>query len=268
MNFSAISAASDAPDPQADSGAKLNASAKLLRVLEAVADPSGPHRLSTLVERTGLAKTSVYRLLTELIENGYVARDANGRYRGATALNVLAAKVAGGEGQKTINSFLKRLQDDVGNTIHFALRAGDRAVYIDKVEGTDQPFRMASRPGNELALHSTAIGKAVLAHLSEQEVRGYAARTRLPASTNKTITEVGALLADGAEVREQGYSIDDEENEKMIRCIAAPVFNRAHEPVGGISISTVAAFVSDDQLLSYAPKLIATSALVTDALDI
>lgn len=246
---------------------KMNATAKLLRVLEAVADPSGPHRLSTLVSRTGLAKTSVYRLLIELIDNGYVVRDANGHYRAATALNVLAAKVAAGEGAKSTNSFLRQLQEAVGNTIHFALRAGNRAVYIDKVEGTDQSIRMASRTGGDMPLHSTAIGKSILAHLPEDEVRRYALDTGLPASTNRTITTVDELLADGAAVRQRGYAIDDEENEGLIRCIGAPVFDHAGAPIGGISISTIIALVPEDELRGYVPQLMSAARLVMAALD-
>jgi IclR family acetate operon transcriptional repressor len=245
---------------------KLNATAKVLRVLEVVSEPPGPHRLNTLVTRSGLAKTSVHRLLGELVESGYVERDALGRYRPARHLSVLAAKVMSGSMSNDVHSILTELQQEVGNTVHFALKTGHHAVYVDKVEGDEQPLHMASRPGMELALHATAIGKAILAYGPEADLRDYARRTGLPPVTANTLTSLPELIADGEHVRDRGYAIDNQENEPLIRCIAAPVFDQQHEPVGAVSISTVVALVDAEQLLSFAPQLIATAARVQIAL--
>jgi IclR family acetate operon transcriptional repressor len=253
-------AAKSAPKP------KLNATAKVLRVLEVASEPPGPYRLSTLVTRSGLAKTSVHRLLGELVESGYVERDTLGRYRPARALSVLAAKVMSGSMSNDVHSILTELQHQVGNTVHFALKTGQHAVYVDKVEGDEQPLHMASRPGMEITLHSTAIGKAILAFGSEADLRDYARHTGLPAVTAKTITSLPELIADGEHVRSHGYAIDDQENEPLIRCIAAPVFDPQHEPIGAVSISTVVALVDAEQLLSFAPQLMATAARVQIAL--
>lgn len=245
---------------------KSNSTAKLLRVLEAVSEPSAPHRLSAVVARTGLTKTSVHRLLAELIDNDYVSRDATGRYRPARALTVLAAKVSSHNETNTIHSLLTQLQREVGSTVHFALRTGDKAVYIDTVEGHDQSIRMASRPGVEIALHSTAIGKAILANLPEAEVRRYAKQSGLPGASSRSLTTLDALTADLEKARARHFAIDDQENEDFIRCIAVPLFDQRHDPIGGISISTVATLVAYDRLTSYVPNLLETADQVAAAL--
>ncbi len=243
------------------------ATAKLLLVLEAVSRAPGVHRLSDVVACTGLAKTSVYRLLGELIANGYVARDAAGLYRPDTNLRILAARVEATDQSKDARAVLTRLQEQVDQTVHLALRSGDRAVYVDKVEGPDQSIRMASRPGVMVQLHCTGLGKAILAHLPEEEVRGYAERNGLPPVTDRAITDIDALLADGQVVRERGFAIDDGENERQIRCIAVPVFDRDRQPIGGISVSTVAALVSREELLAFAEPLERAAAEITTTLD-
>jgi len=236
--------------------AKDNAAQKLLRVLEAVSNPGDAHRLSDLVKETGLAKTSVFRLLSELIDSGYVARRPDGSYAPGRALRLLALKLtAAPDDSDLIGERLRRLQADVHSTIHFALRTGDYATYVEKIEDTAQPIQIASRVGAQIPLHSTAIGKAILAHLPESEVRSYAARTGLHTRTEYTITDVAGLLADGRLVRNRGFSIDDQENEEHIRCMAVPVFDTQQHLIGGIGITTIAPLVPREKLESYAPLL-------------
>lgn len=233
------------------------AARKLLRVLEAVSNPGAAHRLSDVVKETGLAKTSVFRILSELIDTGYVMRDTEGAYGPGRALRLLALRAMATQDESDqIRNRLERLQADVHSTIHFALRTGDTATYIEKVEDMAQPIRMASRVGAQIPLHSTAIGKAVLAHLSEGEVRAYAASAGLARRTDKTITDVAGLLADGALVRNRGFSIDDEENEAHIRCMAVPVFNAQEKVVGGIGITTIAPLTPRAELEACAPLLL------------
>jgi IclR family acetate operon transcriptional repressor len=243
------------------------AARKLLRVLDAVSNPGDAHRLGDLVTQTGLAKTSVYRILAELTESGYVTRNGDGTYAPGRALRLLAMKTTA---QTThsglVHARLLRLQGNVGNTIHFALRTGDTATYIEKIEDTSQPFKIASRVGSQLALHSTAIGKSILAQLSEAEVRGYAARTGLPARTRHTLTEIDGVLAEVGEVRVRGFAINDEENEAHLRCLAVPIFDPHGIVIGGLGVTTIAPLVDRETLEAFTPKLRAAARDITGLL--
>ena len=82
--------------------------------------------------------------------------------------------------------------------------------------------------------------------------------------TPATITDVAALHAELAVVRERGYAVDDEENEPTVRCIGAVVLDRAGRPRGGVSVSTVTFVVERAELLGYVPLLQATARRVAD----
>jgi IclR family acetate operon transcriptional repressor len=159
---------------------------------------------------------------------------------------------------------LRRLQQGAGgNTVHLAVRVSDHAVYLHKVD-SDKPYEMRSRVGNLLWLHCTAIGKAILAYLPPDEVAAVVASAGLPARTPATITDLDALRAELAAVRERGFAVDDEENETTVRCIGAAILDRAGRPRGGVSISTVTFAVDRAELLGYAPQLHAAAQGMTD----
>ncbi|MGW6860913.1 IclR family transcriptional regulator [Streptomyces xanthophaeus] len=233
---------------------------KSLRVLEAVAAPGGPHRLTDVTAAAAVPKSSTFRILASLVEQGFVRVEGESRYGVGPRLRELSALVGGGE-PAGIGRILGELQRATGQTVHLALHSGETITYIRKVEG-DQPFHTASRIGMRMPLHTTAIGKSVLAHLPAGEVRALVRATGLPRRTPHTLTTAQALQADLTAVRSRGFALDDEENEPSIRCIGAAVLGPDGRPVGGVSITTVTFLVSRTELESYAPALrAATEAL-------
>ncbi|SNS26336.1 transcriptional regulator, IclR family [Streptosporangium subroseum] len=241
-----------------------NAVTKTLNVLEAAVAGDGPRRFTDICTDSGVPKASVHRILAMLIDLGFIASEGGGSYRAGIRMLALAeeVKAAGATG---IGDVLTKLSKSVGQTVHFALHSGDHAVYVHKVEA-DQPYRMASRVGMRLPLHCTAIGKSILAHLPEHELESIFSRAGMPAKTSETITDLERLSVELAQIREQGYSIDNEENEKTIRCIGAPVFDRTDTVVGGVSISTVAFLHPREELLAFAPALQTAVASLTNLL--
>ncbi|MGX1849896.1 IclR family transcriptional regulator [Streptomyces sp. NBC_01456] len=234
---------------------------KSLRILEAVAAPGGPHRLMDITAAAAVPKSSTYRILASLIEQGFVRQEAAGRYGVGPRLHGLSAQVIGGAETASIGHILGGLQQATGQTVHLALHSGETITYIRKLEG-DQPFRTASRIGMRMPLHTTAIGKSILAHLPAEEVRALITIGGLPARTPQTLTTPEALEADLDTVRARGFAIDDEENEPSIRCIGAAVLDREGRPVAGVSLTTVTFLVPRDQIEAYAPDLhTATQAL-------
>jgi DNA-binding IclR family transcriptional regulator len=85
--------------------------------------------------------------------------------------------------------------------------------------------------------HSSAVGKVLLSHLSEEELNGLIKEKGLPKRTENTITDLIQLKEHLKAVRIQGCAVDDEENERGIRCVAAPIFNETGRAVAAISIS-------------------------------
>ncbi|WP_062442670.1 IclR family transcriptional regulator [Herbidospora daliensis] len=238
-----------------------NAVTKAVKVLEAAVAGPGPRRFAEICADAGLPKASVHRILSTLVELGFVAGEGGGSYRAGIRMLALAeeVKAAGADG---VGEVLTRLCGEVRQTVHFALRSGDHAVYVHKAEG-DRPYRMASRVGMRLPLHSTAIGKCVLAHLPPGELADVLAAAGLSARTPATFVSADLLAVELAGIRDRGYAVDDEENETAIRCIGAPVFDRAGQVVGGVSVSTVAPLLPREELLAFVPALRAAASAVT-----
>ncbi|AWZ09078.1 MULTISPECIES: IclR family transcriptional regulator [unclassified Streptomyces] len=237
---------------------------KSMRILEAVAAPGGPHRLTGVAAAAAVPKSSTYRILASLIEQGFVRSEAESRYGVGPRLRGLSALVSGGE-PAGVEQILRELQQSTGQAVHLALHSGETITYIRKLE-SDQPFRTASRIGMRMPLHTTAIGKCILAHLPRAEVRELLSAAGLPRRTPNTITGAEALEAELASVRERGFALDDEENEPTIRCIGAVILGPTGLPVGGVSVTTVTFLVSREEIEAYAPALRSAALALTPLL--
>ncbi|GAA0944687.1 IclR family transcriptional regulator [Pseudonocardia zijingensis] len=234
-----------------------------MRILEALALPDGPHRLMDVAEHAAVPRSTAYRVLATLTAEGFAENCGEGRYGVGGRLSGLGARIVSAM-SAGVGPALHRLQQGAGgNTVHLAVRVGDHAVYLHKVD-SDKPYEMRSRVGHELRLHCTAIGKAILAHLPRDEVEAVMASAGMPSRTPATITDLPALHAELAAVREHGYALDDEENEPTVRCLGAAVLDRTGRPRGGVSISTVTFAVDREELLSYVPLLQDTVHAITD----
>jgi IclR family acetate operon transcriptional repressor len=243
-----------------------NAVEKALSVLETVASPGAPHRLAEISTRVSLPKSTVHRILQVLGREGYVTASSEGSYSiGPRALALAGQVLAHSDIRVLAEPILSELQRATGATVHFAVRSGTTAVYIAKFEG-DQPYRMASRVGSAIPLHCTSIGKAILAALPADEARRMIETMPLVARTPSTRTTVASLLADLDEARQRGFAIDDEENERSVRCVGAAVRDSLGAVIGGVSISSLAFQFALDDAMTAGPHVHAAATAVSEAL--
>ncbi|WP_159085758.1 IclR family transcriptional regulator [Aeromicrobium chenweiae] len=226
----------------------MNSIEKALAVLRALTAPNGPHQLADLAERSGLTRPSVHRILQVLVQGNYAQARGNGLYAPGYAMSALVTSGDTSDDVARIASpTLVRLQHETEQTVHFAVRAGDAAVYLAKVEG-DKPYQMASRVGMQIPLHCTSIGKAIIAEFSPAEVDELLERTSQTEQTGRVLPDRDALRRDLDGVLERGFSIDDEENERGVRCVGAAVRDSTGSVIGGISISGLAFLLDLDRL--------------------
>lgn len=227
---------------------------KTLRITEALTAFGGPHRLAELSAAAGVPKSSTYRILASLVEQGYAVTDGQGSYGVGLRLRTLAAEVST-DRPEGIVELLEFLQKCTGQAVHLALRSGNALTYIRKVEST-RSYRTSSRVGMRIPLHATAIGKAVLAHLPPEEAEGILRATGMPALTRRTLTDREGLADELRTVRERGFAVDDEEYEPAVRCLGAPVFDRAGVPVGGVGLTAAAFLSTRAELERFSPALL------------
>lgn len=194
--------------------------------------------LSTKIK---LPKGTTHRLLSSLSYLGYARQDTKARnyflgFKLVELGNLLLSQL---DLRKEAEPFLRDLAERTRETVHLVFLDRNEIVYIDKVETDQNPsgLRMASRVGLRNPAHSCAVGKVLLSHLSEEELNNIIKEKGLGKRTENTITNPAQLKEHLKNVQAQGYAIDDEENEKGIRCVAAPIYNEGGKVVAAISIS-------------------------------
>ena len=231
--------------------APAGGTAKALLLLEALARAGTDVQLADLARTCGMTKPTAHRLLALLRELSWVRVHEGGRYSLGAQARAFAAMASPGA---SVDGALAQLRDTVGHTVHAGVLSGATVVYTHKLDGHDQ-FAMRSRVGAPMPLHCTGMGKALLAHLPDDRVAAIVA-AGLPGRTPATLTDPDVLRDDLRRVRERGYAIDDEENERNIRCIATVVPETTGHPVRALSISTVTFLTGRDELVGYAPALL------------
>jgi IclR family KDG regulon transcriptional repressor len=206
--------------------------------------------LGDLASEVDLNKGTVHRILTSLVYLGYARHDPATRnyslgFKLAELGNLLLSQL---DLRNVARSHLIELAERVQETVHLVIRDYDEALYIDKVDlhPKQAGLQMVSRLGSRILLHCCSVGKVLLAHLPDDTVDEIIRNKGLPARTEHTITDPGRLKAHLQNVRKQGYAVDDEENERGIRCVAAPVMNGSRKVVAAISISGPAARMTID----------------------
>lgn len=194
-----------------------------------------------LSDKIKLPKGTTHRLISSLSYFGYARQDSKTRnyflgFKLVELGNLLLSQL---DLRREAEPFLRDLAERTNETVHMVFLDRGEIVYIDKVELDHNPsgLRMASRVGLRNPAHSSAVGKVLLSHLPEEELNGLIQEKGLPKRTENTITDSIQLKEHLKAVRTQGCAVDDEENERGIRCVAAPIYNETGRAVAAISIS-------------------------------
>jgi DNA-binding IclR family transcriptional regulator len=209
---------------------------KTLTVLESLARHS---RVTDIAVSSGLPKSTVHRILQSLVSWGFARTDGRGGYSPGPRILTLAGRVMQRfDPAQQAGAALRDLGERTGLTVHFAVHAGDEAVYVAKLDGR-RPYQMRSRVGMSIALHTTAIGKAILSRLPLAECDEMIAHLKLDAVTEHSITSPDELRAQLAVARTTGYTVDRGENDPGIACVGAAVFDHNDAVLGGLSVSAL-----------------------------
>ena len=191
-------------------------------------------------KRIELDPSTTFRMLVTLEEHGFVKQDpATGKYRlGVICLELGSQFLKSNNLRDAAVNVMQNLRDQFGETVHLGVLDGDQIVYLEKLPGLHAIGLMSSRVGGHAPAHATAIGKAMLANLSEAEIRARL-RGKLQRCTEATITDWKELVKEFARIRANGYALDNQEFEMGVKCVAVPLFS--HKGVAaGLSISAPA----------------------------
>jgi DNA-binding IclR family transcriptional regulator len=211
---------------------------RALNILEAAAQRRDGFTNSEISRKLGIPKSSASYILRTLERRGYLRRETEtGRYR--LGLKILSL---GGDAQANLDiadlalPLMRALVEKIHMTVHLAVLDQGEAVYIEKVEAPGF-FKVNTWVGRRMFLHSTSVGKCLLAWLPKHEVEALVKGQGLKKRTPRTITTMTRLLADLEHAKRQGYAVDDEENSLGARCLGAPVFDVSGNVVAALGAS-------------------------------
>ncbi|WJV53263.1 IclR family transcriptional regulator [Pectobacteriaceae bacterium CE90] len=225
---------------------------RALRILDLFNEYDIELKITDISTKMGLHKSTLHSLLKTMQMMGYIDQNSeNGKYRLGMKLvergNLLINSI---DIREKARSYLLDLSSQTGQTTHLAILDGKEGVYIDKVEGKLAVITF-SRIGRRLPIHATAIGKALLAFNSEQDINALLKDYVFTRQTPNTIIDRDAYLKELELVRQNGYALDNQENEQGVRCISVPIWNHSRQIIAAISMSTLTNRVTDAEINDY-----------------
>ncbi len=212
-----------------------------MRVLEVLAQYPGGCALKEVAARTGLVKSSVFRILHSLKQVGYVDQ-AGPESPYHSSLKVLSLARAIATHEIVINvarPHLQSLSEHLGESAWLGQSFRDGVLLVDSVE-VPRRLRLSLDIGDSCPWHAAAIGKAIAAFLPREEMEANLGSGPLKRFTPRTITDRRRLWTHLAQVRKQGYAVNDEETIEAAVVVGAPVFDGLHRVCAAISTGMLA----------------------------
>jgi IclR family transcriptional regulator, KDG regulon repressor len=223
-------------------------------ILNLVADR--PRRINEIADALGVHPSTALRLLHTLRKHGFVRELEGHRYRLGPATFRLAFEALEDIDLRSVaHPVMEELGGKTHETVHLGVLEANDVVYIDKVEA-QHPVRMYSRIGAIAPLHCTGVAKAILAFLPSGDRERLLGGTELHRFTDHTFTTRDTLEEELRVTRERRFSLDNEEHETGIHCVAAPILRGDDEVLGAISVSTPTSRVDHETLMGYVPPLL------------
>ncbi|GGL39024.1 IclR family transcriptional regulator [Halarchaeum grantii] len=203
--------------------------------------------VTEIAEEVGLAKGAVHRHLVTLNNREYVVNE-DGEYRLSLRYLDMANQVKGMVGNyDVIAGELQNLAEATGEIAQFATEEHGWVTYVYKSTG-DSGIQTASSAGKREYMHSTSLGKAMLAEMDEERARDILADHEMPKKTEHTCTDAEALMELLSDVRERGYALDNEENITGLRCVGMPLTDSDSDVFGAVSVSGPVSRMTDERI--------------------
>jgi DNA-binding IclR family transcriptional regulator len=229
---------------------------KALGLLVLLGDEPRGASAAELSRRAELPFSTTYRLLGSLTRDGFVDYEPDGRrYHLGLRVFQLGQRVSNHHGfAGTALPILRRVTEKTGEATILSVRDGNHHLTVNKVDGP-QTFRVTSDPGHLGALHTTSVGKALVAFAEDSERKRLVEELPLDPLTEFSITDRDAFRAEIDQVRQRGYAVMDEENELGMRAVAVPVFNAQGYAFASLATAVPVFRLSLEDLVALVPAL-------------
>jgi len=239
---------------------------RAMEVFEFLSEAQGK-TLTVLANDLNQSPATVYRILVTLEGRGLVEFDAMDQIWciGPRAFIIGSRFLRRTSLVERARPILRALMEETGETANLGVEQNGSVLFVSQVE-THASIRAFFPPGTLSRLHASGIGKALLSQMDSARIDKFMSEAPLENFTPFTLTSRDELSADLEKTRARGYSIDGEERNLGMRCIAAPVFDFHGEAVAGISVSGPTARVGPDQISDMSKAVVAAAQKLTSAI--
>ncbi|GGD98344.1 IclR family transcriptional regulator [Paenibacillus nasutitermitis] len=238
---------------------------KSISIIECLAQSTDGLSLSAICKKLDLPKTSVYAILCTLEAHNYIRKNPGGTYNlGLSFYSLGMLSVRHIDSKQLFVPHLEALRNETTYTVHLCTYDNGESVCLEKIEGLST-IRFLSYVGERKLMNVSACGKAMAAYLPEKELQVMFSKGMLSLTPNSINTEQ-AFREHLEQIRQYGYSIDDEEGEMGVRCVGAPIFTEGHQVFGAISVSTLKGNLPMQKIPEYGEKLIQTAKIISASL--
>lgn len=193
--------------------------------------------LTELAMHLDIPKSTAYSYLSTLEQAEYIVKEDGMYHLGLRFLEYGAHARNRNELYEFSKHEINRLAKETGDLANFMIEEHGRGIYLYRSEGNRAVKAINTQVGTRVYLHSTAMGKAILAHLPPDRVETIIDMHGLPEVTEHTVTNASELRDELDEIRECGYAVDDQELVDGLRCIAAPILDNDDRVRGAVSVS-------------------------------
>jgi IclR family pca regulon transcriptional regulator len=212
---------------------------KAFAVLRSFTSEAFELTLSEVAARADLDRGTAFRLIQTLIELGYLQPvPQSRRFRlGLACLDLGYTVLSHGSLRAIVEPLLRALVPEVGDAASLGILDGGDVIYLARVGAGLDRHKMDRRPGSRIPAYSAALGHVMLAHLArDEQIERLEARPRVKLS-ERTLTDLDALLARLDLVRKKGHAVSDGENAYGLRTLATPIFDAQGVVIGGLSVT-------------------------------
>lgn len=199
---------------------------RALNILELISEAEDGLSLAQIAQKIGLPKSTVHGLVSTLRDHKYLRQDdEDGRYLMGLQLFELGSKAARSwDIRDAAKPAMRWLGKEFGETVHLGCEDNGEVLYLDKI-AADSLITIVSDIGTRLPMHCSGLGKALLSHKSESEIKRFIQTKGLTPLTGRTITDPDKFIKELAKIKEQGFALDDGEIMEGLRCVGVPIFD-------------------------------------------
>jgi DNA-binding IclR family transcriptional regulator len=240
---------------------------RALAILEYLLSKNWAVSMSELSKNLKIPKATAFRIVKTLESRGYLFNpQQKGEYiLGPSAISLGSSTPEKSEIKQIANPFMFELAEKTNQTVQLGVLLEYMVIYIDQIR-TSRSLNVIVPTGTPFNVNLSAGGKVLVAYLPEQQQRDFLSHAELKSNTPKSVVDKEKFYKDLLKIMKQGYSIDDEEFARGIRCIAAPIFNHEGKNIASIGITGHTSIISDEKMVKFTDITIKSAEEISKAM--